>query len=177
MESENTAKAIAVSKINVKTLAWFTSLILVASVLPHFVHNQLITGPIVNATLFLGAVTLSSGLATLVGLVPSVAALSSGLLPIVLAPMVPFIMISNAVLVLVFAFFRKNNFWLAAVIASLLKYFFLYATSFVVTNMILQKPVAAKAAATMMTWPQLVTALVGAIIAYGILKVVKTEEI
>ena len=89
---------------------WFVGLMLVASVLPRFVHNQFITGPIINATLFLAAAILGSGPAILIGLVPSVVALSSGLLPVHLAPMVPFIMISNAILILVFNYLKKINF-------------------------------------------------------------------
>lgn len=177
MKTENLTAETTLAQINVKKMVWSASLILVASTLPHFIHNQFITGPIVNTTLFLGAATLSSGSAVLVGLVPSVAALSSGLLPLALAPMVPFIMISNTILILTFASLRKTNFWLAAVIASVLKYLFLCATSYLVTSLILQKPIAIKAATMMMTWPQLATALVGALITYGILKVIKSREI
>jgi len=166
-------KAKVLEGVKWETIAWFVGLMLIASVLPRFVHNQFITGPIINATLFLGAVTVGVGPAILVGLVPSVVALSSGLLPLPLAPMVPFIMISNAILILVFNYARKIHFGAGAILASLAKYIFLYGTSFLVVNLITQKTIAAKAAATMMTWPQLVTALAGAIIAFGILKLMK----
>lgn len=177
MQSEGNSKALTITKINITRLTWPVTLILVASILPHYIHNQLITGTIVNATLFLGATMLGSGLAATIGLVPSVAALASGLLPLALAPMVPFIMISNAILVLAFSSLRKNNFWLAAITASLLKYLFLLATTSVVTKIILQKTTAIAAATTMMNWLQLATALVGATIAYGILKSSKSKEI
>lgn len=62
---------------------------------------------------------------------------------------------------------------MAAIISALAKYVFLYGTSFLVVNLITQKTVAAKAAATMLAWPQLVTALVGALIAFGILKLAR----
>ena len=55
-----------------------------------------------NAVLIIAAVLLSPFEAVLIGLVPSAVALSSGLLPLALAPMVPFIMIGNAILVGVF---------------------------------------------------------------------------
>lgn len=113
------------SKVNWQTITWFVGLMAVASILPRFIHNQFITGPIINATLFLGAVTLGTGNAILVGLVPSVVALSSGLLPMPLAPMVPFIMISNAVLIIVFNWMRKIHFGAGAIAASLVKYAFL----------------------------------------------------
>lgn len=156
-----------------ETIAWFVGLMVVAIVLPRFVHNQFITGPIVNATLFLGAAILGSGPAILIGLVPSVVALSSGLLPAPLAPMVPFIMISNAILIIVFFYVKKIHFGAGAVVSSLTKYAFLYGTSILMVKLIIKPEIAAKAAATMMAWPQLVTALVGAIIAFGILRIFK----
>ena len=166
-------KVKVIEKVDWQTIAWFVGLMAVASILPRFIHNQFITGPIINATLFLGAVTLGTGNAILVGLVPSVVALSSGLLPVPLAPMVPFIMISNALLIIVFNSVRKMHFGMGVILSSLAKYAFLYGTSYIVVNMISQKSIALKAAATMMAWPQLVTALAGALIAFGILKGLK----
>jgi hypothetical protein len=148
----------------------------VAIVLPRFIHQQFITGPIVNATLFLGAYYLGSGGAVLVGLVPSVVALSSGLLPMPLAPMVPFIMISNSILITVFNWARKINFGAGAIVASLAKYLFLYLTATFVILKIMPVTLASKAALTMMAWPQLVTALAGAVIAFGIIKLVNKDS-
>lgn len=104
-------KVKVLEKIKVKEIAWFISLMAIAVVLPHYVHNQFITGPIVNAVLFLAVMTVGTGNAVLIGLVPSVIALVSGLLPAPLAPMVPFIMISNALLIVVFSALRKTNYW------------------------------------------------------------------
>src|SRR4030066_2061396 len=103
-------KAQVLERLNIKSIVWFIALILIVGILPRFVHNQFITGPIVNATLFIGTVILGPASAMLIGLVPSVVALASGLLPMPLAPMVPFIMISNAILVWTFSYFRKINF-------------------------------------------------------------------
>lgn len=162
-------------QVNWRAIVWFVGLMVIASILPRFVHNQFITGPIINATLFLAAATVGTGNAILIGLVPSVVALSSGLLPIPLAPMVPFIMVSNAILIVTFNWLRKTHFGMAAIVSSLTKYAFLYATSFIVINLFAQKTIATKAAATMMAWPQLVTALVGGLIAFGILGIFKKE--
>jgi len=169
----NNTKVKVLERVKWEPIAWFIGLILVASILPRFVHNQFITGPIINATLFLAAGTMGIGPAILIGLVPSVVALSSGLLPAPLAPMVPFIMISNAILILVFAYVKKINFGGGAIAASFAKYAFLYLTVTFVTRLISNHSIATKAAATMMAWPQLVTALIGAMIAFGILKVSK----
>ncbi len=167
------AKTAVLTKINFRIIAWFIGLMAVVGILPHYVHSQWITGPIVNATLFIGVVTLGPASAMLIGLVPSVVALSIGLLPAPLAPMVPFIMISNAVLVWSFGYLRKVNYWAGVAGSTLLKYLFLYATSTFVVNMIANKSISAKAAATMLAWPQIVTVLIGGVIAFGVLKLVK----
>lgn len=164
-------KTQVIAKVKWESIAWFVGLMAVAAIVPHYVHNQFITGPIVNAALFTAAIILGAGNAILIGLVPSVVALVSGLLPLPLAPMVPFIMISNAILVLAFSYFRKINFGSGVVMASLVKYAFLYATSIIVVNLISNHSLAAKAAAQMMAWPQIVTALVGGLIAFGVLRV------
>jgi hypothetical protein len=169
-------KTMILERVNWKSIVWFVSLMAIVSILPRFIHNQFITGPIVNAALFLGVVTLGSGSTILLGLVPSVVALSSGLLPIVLAPIVPFIMISNAILVVVFSYFKKTNYWLGVIMSSLIKYIFLYASSFAVIQLFTQKTIAIKAMATMMAWPQLVTALIGGAIAFGLIKFLRIKE-
>jgi len=150
----------------------FTTLMFVASFVPAILHVQIITGPIINATLFISAVFLGAEAAILIGLIPSVIALSFGLLPAVLAPMIPFIMISNALLVLVFNFLQKRNYWIGVVLASLIKFIFLFSTSSIVINLILKKEIAAKIA-SMLSWPQLLTALMGGVIAWLVIKILK----
>jgi hypothetical protein len=172
---ENT-KVQTLEKINWRAITWFTTLMVVAIVLPRFIHNQFITGPIVNATLFLGAYYLGNGNAILIGLVPSVAALSAGLLPLSLAPMVPFIMISNAILIVVFNWLRKVNFGSAAIVSSLAKYLFLYITATFMISKLMPATLASKVSLIMMAWPQLVTALTGGLIAFGVIKIVKLKK-
>ncbi|MCL5795776.1 MAG: iron hydrogenase [Patescibacteria group bacterium] len=169
-------KVIAFERVSWKSAIWFVSLMLIAIILPRFIHNQFITGPIVNATLFIGVATLGVGPTMLIGLVPSVTALASGFLPIAFAPIVPFIMIANTILVVSFSYLKQANYWLAVIFSSLVKYIFLYATSLIVTQLIVQKTIALKAAATMMAWPQLVTALAGGVIAYGVIKFLKINN-
>ena len=169
-------ETLTVTKVNYQSIACFVGLMAIAVVLPRFIHNQFVTGPIVNATLFLGAYYLGNGNAILVGLVPSVTALSAGLLPLALAPMVPFIMISNAILIVVFNWLRKINFGSAAIVSSLAKYLFLYLTSIFVINALMPHNLAVKAMAVMMAWPQLVTALAGALIAFGIVRIVQLNK-
>ena len=143
-------------------------LIAIAAAAP-MLKQQVITGIVVNATLFIGAYYLSTSQALLLGIVPSSMALAVGLLPPVLAPMVPFIIAGNCMLVLTFSYLKRFNFWIGGAAAAVLKFAFLYGMSFVVTGLILNKQVAASAA-SMMGLMQLFTALGGAILAYGVIR-------
>ena len=131
--------------------------------------QQAITGPIVNATLFISTILIDIKYAIFVGLIPSGIALSVGLLPLTLAPMIPFIMVANAILIVAFEGLRRKNYWLAVFSASTIKFLFLKITSFKVIDLVLKKEVASKAA-LMMSWPQFVTAIAGGILAYLFLK-------
>jgi len=163
-------------QVKVKEVAWFVGLMAVAVVVPHYAHNQFVTGPIVNAVLFIAVMTVGAGNAILIGLFPSVVALVSGLLPAPLAPMIPFIMISNAILIVVFSGLRKTNYWAGVLGGTLFKYAFLYLTSTIVVGLISNHNIAAKATTTMMAWPQIVTAVIGGIIAFGVMKFGRIDE-
>lgn len=164
-------KVLTIKKEQVFTLTQFVTLIAVSVLAPLFLH-QAITGPIVNAVLFISVVILGPQNAVLIGLLPSLIALSIGLLPPVLAPMIPFIMVSNTLLILVFSYLRKRNYWLGITSASILKFVFLFSTSSIVIDLLLKKEIAPKVA-MMMSWPQFLTALGGGIIAYFFLKAIK----
>ena len=167
----NQVKTLIIKKEKIFVLSQFIALVGIATAAP-LLHQQAITGPIVNAVLFISVVLLGIRGAVLIALVPSLIALSVGLLSPVLAPMVPFIMTGNIILILVFSYLRKKNYWLAIVSASLLKFLFLWGTSSIVINLLFKKEIAAKIA-MMMSWPQLLTALTGGLIAYLFLKSLK----
>jgi len=140
----------------------------ILTIVPMF-NNQMITGPIVNAILFIVTYLFGIKYAMLIGLLPSVVALSVGVLPFILAPMVPFIMLSNAILIVIFDYLKYKNYWLGVGMASVCKFIFLFYTSSVVIDLIVKKQIASKIA-IIMGWPQLFTAIAGGIIAYIILK-------
>ncbi len=158
---------------NLATLTKLAVLIGIATTAP-LLKNQFITGPIVNAALYLAVLNMGITEGIWVGLLPSLIALSVGLLPAPLAAMIPFIMTGNAILVTIFGKLRKINYWLAAGTASVLKFAFLYTTSRTLMQGMLASNVAAKAAA-MMAWPQLITALLGALLAFALNKALQTE--
>ncbi|MBU0646641.1 ECF transporter S component [Patescibacteria group bacterium] len=150
----------------------FVSLLAIATALPAVMHSQWITGPIINTILFLSVVWLGPAEAILIGIIPSSVAMGSGLLPVALAPMVPFIMISNAVLTITFGYFKNRTFAGAVFIASAFKFFFLYSIVTLLMNTLLPGPLVAQLS-IMMSWPQMYTALMGGAIAFVILKSVK----
>jgi hypothetical protein len=140
-----------------------------------FLRQQLIVGPLVNAFLFISAEILSIEAAIWVCLIPSLVSLGVGLLPPLLAPLVPFIMTGNLILVLVFSRLKRKNYWRGAILASLLKFIFLYASTLFIARGLIKKEIMAQAIA-MMSWPQLVTALAGSFIAWFVLSKIKLPD-
>ena len=140
-------------------LSIFVALAVVA---PYF-GNQLITGSVVNTLLFISTSIIGLESAFLLCLIPSLISIYTGLLPLALAPMIPFMMTGNALLVLIFSKLSKKSFWFGAVSASLIKFAFIYFA-----GMIFLKNIS-----LMISWPQLATAIAGACIAFLFLKVIK----
>lgn len=150
----------------------FVLMLGIVAIVPVFVHIQWLTGPMVNAVLLISAVLIGPMEAVLLGLMPSTVALSAGLLPLPLAPMVPFIMLGNAILVAVFHYIYKKNFFAAIGAAALLKFAFLHFTVVWLMDGMLDGKLFAKLA-VMMSWPQFFTAVIGGVIAYGLLRGLK----
>ena len=164
-------KALVLNKTKTITTIQFATLLGIATIAPLF-HQQWLTGPMVNAMFLIAVALLGTQTAIMLALLPSTIALAVGLLPAILAPMVPFIIISNTIFILGFDSFRSKNYWFGVIVGSVLKFVFLWSTSFVVINLLLKKELAAQVSA-MMSWPQLITALIGGVIAYIFLRTIK----
>ena len=172
MEQEN--ENIISPSIDIKLIATKTfqlSICVAIAVLAPYFLNQLITGAIVNALLFISASMFGLETAFLLCLIPSLISLYTGLLPLAIAPMIPFIMTGNAILVLIFYTFSKKKFWFGAIPAAFVKYIFIYSVGMFLANSILSGT--AKSVMLMISWPQLATAIAGAAIAYLFLKTIK----
>jgi hypothetical protein len=171
-------QATSLEHVNVKWLTQFLTLTSVAVFLPFFVHTQLITGPIVNAILILVLVLTGVRSALLVACLPSMMALFGGLLPIVLAPAIPFIILSNIIFVLTINWFLNSNqeknkaYWSGALVASGVKFVFLLFSVNILATLFIKGSLVT-AIAQMMGWMQLVTAIIGAGLAYVALKFLK----
>ena len=175
-------KQFTLTKVNISYALKFIILLTVATGAPLLgFHSQWVTGPIVNMALVLAVFVLGVRGALLIGLLPSTIALGTGLLPAVLAPMIPFIIIANTLLVLTLDYFKNQfkdtalqvtNYSIALIFASGLKYLFLFSTSSLVAGLLLKQVLATKVA-TLMSWPQFFTAVIGGILAWSILKIIK----
>jgi hypothetical protein len=137
---------------------------------------QALTGPLVNAMLLLMVLSNGVSQAILVGMVTPLGAALSGVLPLPLWVMIPFIALGNTIFVSLFGALHVKNRWLALSIAALAKFAWLYA----LVSLLAARPLhlliggATQAVAippaltTMMSWPQLATALAGGLIAFSI---------
>jgi hypothetical protein len=158
------------------SLLRLTLLLALALAIPNIGLPQAITGPLVNALLLLTVEWAGVGQAVAVGLASPLSALLRGVLPLPLAVMIPFIMLGNAALVTVYGRLRGKSHWVALGVAATCKFALLYTS----VAWLVVKPLALlagdsapayipAATANMMRWPQLVTALVGGLIAFGVL--------
>jgi riboflavin transporter len=175
---DNLVKEQILTGVNVRSLTSFLSMTAVAMFLPFVIHLQWLTGPIVNAILILVLFLVGIRSALVVALVPSLMALAGGLLPAVLAPAVPFIMISNAIFILsidrIYDWSKNMNqgYWSGVLVGAILKFAFLYFSVGWITKLLLKQELAL-AVTKMMSWPQLITAILGGLIAFAILKWLK----
>ena len=134
------------------------------------IGNQIVTGTIVNALLLGSVILFGFGGALSLCFIPSIVSLFFVLLPGVMAPMVPFIIMGNILLIWVFDSLRKKNFFLGLIPGALLKFSFLFLTSTYLIHFFIQQAVVSKIA-VMMSWPQLITALLGGVVVYSSLAV------
>ena len=165
-------------KVDTIAITQFLGIAGLATFLPFYLHIQYFTGPIINALLIILLFLVGIRSALLLCLIPSLMALSGGLIPPILAPVVPFIMISNVLFVLTIDFIYNNTkdnfkgYWLGIFAGSILKFIFLLASVKIIVPLLSKQALAMKVA-QMMSWPQLLTALAGGLIAWTFLKWLK----
>jgi hypothetical protein len=159
-------------------LAMFGLLLTLALLIPALGWPQPVTGPLVNALLLITVETLGLWPAIGLGMVTPLGGLLHGVLPLPLAVMIPFIMLGNATLVAVYNALRARNRWVALGVAAAAKFALLYGVvTFLVARPIelaLSGPARTVlmpvAIVNMMSWPQLITALAGGLLAFAVLR-------
>lgn len=165
---------------NLKTnkLVHYLALLSLLVFLPFFLHVQWVTGPVVNAVLIIILFIVGKREALAACLIPSIIALTAGLLPLALSPMIPFIIIGNLAYVLIIDIVynrfidQTKGYWIGVISAALIKFLLIFA-AFALLSGILLKGKLAMVVAQMMSWAQLATALSGGMIAWLILKWLK----
>ena len=145
------------------TLLFLATSIITPTVLAHTPNNQWITGTIINSILFISCYRLGFVNAVLVAVTPSIVAITRGLLPVSMATMLPFIIASNIILLSSFSFLNFKSLIAKIVTASTLKFAFLFFVAYFVLNL-------PSAFRVMMSYPQLITAISGGLIAYFIIQ-------
>lgn len=144
-----------------------TAVLLALAIAVQQLKVQWLTGPAVNAILILA--TGYSGLlgGIIIGLFTPIMAFLQGIMPLAIA--VPFIMGGNALLCLGYYWARKVNDVVGITIGAILKFSFM---TFAVNFIIQVPPKVAQA----LSFPQLVTALTGGVIAIIILRYLPKSE-
>lgn len=171
-------KTKSATQVNTRAIANFLGLAGVITVLPFLIHLQWLIGPIVNAILIITLFVVGIRSALVLCLVPSLMALSGGLLPVILAPIVPFIMISNVIYIILIdrIYYTvkdvKKGYWMGVITASGLKFLFLLASVNIIGGLLIKQELAQKVA-QILSWPQFFTALSGGMLAWIVLKILK----
>jgi len=174
----NEVKVETKSQEMVKTNASVLAAFAVAIILPFFLHLQLVTGPIINAMLIIVTIVLGLRWGLILSIIPSIMALAGGLLLPFLTPVIPFIILSNMLMVGTLSYFYEQDakqidgYWKGVSAGSLIKSLFLMICGFLVLKFY-HNPQAVKLAVTALGVIQLVTSLAGGVIAYLFLKFIK----
>ena len=135
-------------------------------------HNNYIVGPLINAILLVStaATGLWGGIAISV-IAPYVSAFTNKapIAPFILS-FSPFIALGNAILVLCFFLLYKKSKVAGVAVGAILKFIFLYASVALFTSFFGVPDNFAKIMNALFSWPQLLTAAIGGIIALIIIK-------
>lgn len=156
-------KIISLKKIITKEMALLIGLFFLSFFSP-LIGMQAISGPLVNAALFLATFFLGIKNALWFAFFPSLIALFSGIISPVMTPMIPFIISSNIILITLFYYF-KEKFWMGVVLASFCKFIFLFLSTLVLGKLMFSGEIALKVS-SIFGWHQLLTAILGGFIAY-----------
>lgn len=175
MEHNKSSNSISIPQSKLLVKLFLSVFVFVAVfLLPFYIHNQMVTGSLVNAGLLISSSLFGLPATIALSFAPSSIALLRGLLPVAFAPVIPFIIAGNILYVLIFHFFPQRKVT-GSVIGSFAKFIFLYSVgqlffSHIIVPNLLQK------ASLMVGWFQLITALIGAGIALMVIKTCQIEK-
>ncbi|MCX7695649.1 MAG: ECF transporter S component [Caloramator sp.] len=144
--------------------------------------NQFLVGPIINSILILTAFICGRWWGVGVGTLTPLLAWFVGQLATPLAPFIPFIILGNLLFVLVFSLFMEGDLLRRAtgiVLGALAKFAFLTFASTKLIKLVGFNfpPKIAKVLATSMSFPQLITALLGGALALVVIELLKKRRV
>ncbi len=147
-------------------------------------YNNFIVGPVINACLLIATAFVSPWSGITIGVITPFASLVNNHSPVValLLPFSPLVAIGNIILVVCFYFIMKKNAIAAVITGAVLKFAFLFASVSLFLNIITNynlisvPPLLKKNFLFLFSWPQLVTALAGGIIALSVIKALKPKS-
>jgi len=137
-------------------------------------NSNFVVGPLVNACLLISTALAGVWSGIIISVISPFASLINNHAPVAAAllPFAPFVAAGNAVYVLCYYLLGKKNSVVGVGIGSILKFAFLYSS----INIFLQLfsfPKFAKVLTFLFGWPQLITALIGGILALAVVKILK----
>lgn len=156
-------------KVNTKSITRTGILLALALVIQWMRLPQLITGTAVNAVLLISLYTVGVLQASVIGCMTPIVALLAGIIQPPMAPVVPFIVMSNLVLIWIVYGLRKKNTYIQIILASGGKFLFLVAAVRLILTQFLPAPVWEKVAIAFGV-TQLFTALAGGFLAILVTK-------
>ncbi len=137
-------------------------------------NSNFVVGPLVNACLLVSTALAGVWSGIIISVISPFASLINNHAPVAAAllPFAPFVAVANAVYVLSYYLLRKKSAVAGVGIGSVLKFAFLY-TGINIFLQLFNFPKFAKVLTFLFGWPQLLTALIGGIIALAVIKVLK----
>lgn len=144
--------------------------------------NQFLVGPIINSILILTTFICGIWWGIGVGILTPLLAWLVGQLATPLAPFIPFIMVGNIIYVFLFSLFMKGELVKKSVgilFGAILKFAFLSiaSTKLIILIGIKFPPKIAKALANSMSFPQLITAIIGGILALILIELLRKRRV
>lgn len=143
--------------------------------------SQVFVGPAVNAVLLLTASICGLWIGLGIGILTPILAFILGQLPAPFGPFIPFIIIGNAVFIILYYNFSKMNKFgqvLGVIAGAVVKFLFLYlcATKIILALKLITNPKVVTKLSTAMGLLQLITALVGGLVAIILLALLKRRK-
>ena len=152
-----------------ETVTFAVAVMAVPAILAHTPNNQWVVGTLTNALLILACFRIGIINALVIGALPSSIALLRGLLPAPMAILVPYIIIGNSAMLISFGILKFKSLVARITVASIIKFGIIFGSASLLVSVpgkIIQ----------MMQWPQLVTALMGGLLAVGTIKMLRKKK-